>query len=220
MSLWDDSTIARFAQKAETTLAETHNLIVDRISLAIVAGTSEYAIPEYVTNIRRVTYQGKTLNFDSAKFEYDLGYTPISDPYVYFESFSSQRSIRFFPTPGSSIAQVTNDLWLRASIRAGVIVEFYRTPDFTGTSLRIPECIRRIFVKDIVLTNCYLREGKGQSLKLAKYFQDKTKIFNNFLTELVTLLNSAKKRQLIPQFSRSGRVPYPRLPANFGTKVD
>ena len=60
--LWTSSYLARITLEAEVEIAKELECIIDRYSLATEMDLSEYQLPDYVNNIRRVFWKGERLD--------------------------------------------------------------------------------------------------------------------------------------------------------------
>jgi len=163
----------RYTLKAEQSFATEFPCLIDRISLPIVAGTSLYALPDNIINIRRITYRGKKLDPIPHR---DLrecldGSTASGTPTDYVYNNVGQMTIKLFPTPIETLTGLQANLFTPAVIRVECIVEFYTTSD--GIDYRLPDYIRRRLLKASVLKQAFLAEGKGQNLKASKYWAGK-----------------------------------------------
>ena len=222
---WTDSTISRFAQDGETTIAVGNNLIIDRVSISLTASLGQYQLPNYVTNITRVTWQGYTLEPYSGKEMVWSGSYPLNvtsgQPRFYIYSDIGQRVIKLYPTPSVDLPAAVTDLWESTAIENSFIVEFYRQPDFTSSVLRLPSEIRRQFVKNFVLKDCFRQEGKGQDLKAAEYFHKATmadqRLIETYKRNLTkSIIDSMQPKPITAAYGKPAR---PQLPPQFGVTV-
>lgn len=187
-SIWTDSQISSWAQEAENQISIQLNLILDRIGLATSQGQSDFNLPSYINSIRRVTFQGFRL--DPSSFSEVV--TTISSPgavisssrpltYVY-DGFGTN-VIKLYPSVGVVTSAPTGDLFNAVGIQAGLVIEVWRTPDFTTCYNRVPDWFRRVITKAYVLQRALASEGPGQDLKGSAYFEEE---FN----ELMKILGS------------------------------
>jgi hypothetical protein len=218
--VFDDETITRFAQQGEFQFASISDCIVDRLSLDIVNGTSIYTLPDYVLNIRRITWRGKKLDPISHR-KYRQGCYPSSaqsEPTEYIYNNIGQQKIQFFPTPAETIAAATTNLY-GSSIGTSVILEFSRTPDFA--SFVIPLYFRRFLLKCYVMKMCFGIESRGQNLKSVQYFDAKwEQLVEAYETILDELYNTPRMITASVYPILRPRPPRPVLPASFGTYVE
>jgi len=246
VSIWSSDTISAFAQEAENEIVTRVNCILKRIALEIQPQTSLYFLPQDVISIRRVTWLGKKL--EPKAFRGLLKY-PIVDPagvvggfansyanaffisasdskpeagmpYCYFYSGFGENVIKIFPTPVIYLAATTVGLY-GSEIGNRCIVEYYTFPDFTTSSLRIPTYVARRMIKAFVLYKCFSMEGPGQDLIGAGR---QLKRFNGYVEDFRKInagVYIARTRTRTPNANTfPTRIARPRLPANFGTKVD
>jgi hypothetical protein len=195
--------ITRFQQAAEIKFTITRGSIIDRSSIALVAGTADYVLPDYVQNIRRVTYLGWEV-FPIAHRDLRASYlsgTQQSRPYWYVinntPTSSGQFKIKFFPVPSLSVAAISayTDLWGPGVIN-GLVIEYFRAPDFTGTKLRVPTYFMSILANMYANKRCFAIDGPGMSLKAVKFWNDKYDEMKEFFINLMDDINN-KPRNLI-----------------------
>lgn len=221
MSIFTDTQISAWAQAYEREITAEHDFIVDRISLDIVAGIGEYEIPNYVTNIRSVLYQGKELHakgFRASNITGDVpGVTSGAIPFEYVFSGKGLRVLKFYPTPNLSIPIYTSSLWTAAADFAAVIVEFYRTSVRDDVTRQLPEWLRRYILKDYVAWKAFGMDGKQQDLRAADYYSKKLESQKTYLqmikTNMFRASTDAVSVHKMPNRQRPGR---PVLPSNFG----
>jgi hypothetical protein len=212
--------ITRFQQEAETKFVLQRNCIVSRTSLALVAGTAEYVLPDYIQSIKRVTYLGWEvfpLEHRQLRAAFLSG-TQQSRPYWYIintvPTSNGAYQIKFFPVPSLSVAAISgySALW-GPSINAGLIIEYFRSPDFTSSTLRAPAYFMDKLKTMYASKRCYAIDGTGQSLKTVKFWNDKYTEMESFFDELMDDMNN-KPRNLIASDSSSrpyGYTPPPPI---------
>jgi len=221
--IFESNTITRFSQIGEDIFASQSECIIDRYSISTVSGTSIYTLPEYVTNIRRVTWKGTKLDpIPHRQFRENF---PSIDsrgrPYWYVYNNIGQNQIKLYPTPSETISQQGGDLFLPAKISAGVIVEFARVSDYT--LFTIPTFLRRRLLKAYVLKMCFAIEGPGQNIQASQYFDSKwQQLVSRYNILLFDLINKPRKLISGGQFEVISNVPHqPRLPiSRYGISVD
>lgn len=220
MPVFSNETLLRYFNQGEVELSTEKPFLVSRTALAIVSGTSEYTLPEYVVSIRRVTYKGMKLDplpqrnlrevFQSA--------TQQGRPFWYIYNNVGLNKIKLFPCPNENISAVT-DVW-DDDIQTGCIVEYYRSSD--NDTFIIPEQLRRQLLKLYVAKQCFSMEGAGQNIKMAEYFN---KRWEQQKQEFISLIDELyiKPRKLVTNEVVTSNF-YPAAPvlpiANFGTSVD
>jgi hypothetical protein len=218
--IFDDATIQRFSDQGEFKFAADTDCIIDRISLSVVAGTNQYTLPDYVLNVRRVTWRGKWMEPISHR-KFREGYFPFSaqsEPTQYIYNNIGAQKIQFFPTPSETIAAATTNLY-GSSIDTSVIVEFSRIPDYV--TFTIPTWFRRYLLKNYVLKMCFAIESKGQNLKAVNYFTEKYQALHDaYVSLLEDFINHPRNLMASSYPILRNRPASPVLPANFGTYVE
>lgn len=240
--IWTSEYLSALAIEAEIRIAEEIPCIYDRLSISIIAGIAGYQLPEYVANIIKITYQGIRLD-PISQYEYPdwihtlddsvegafeetaftdaflidgiLAGRPQGKPERYFYSTFGENKIEFNPTPNENLAVLAGDIW-NQGIADGVVVEFYRVPD--GINWKLPHYIRRRTIKSYVMWKAFAKEGDGQNLKAAKYWEVKYLQLLQRAKLIIGRIHQAETR------SRSDAVQYqkgiiarPKLPWNWNT---
>lgn len=213
--LWSTQYLSELALEAEIEIAKEVPAIIDRYSLAIEAGISEYELPDYITNITRVFWKGMRLDpvshleignwiyvwdkstfgpfaqppYQDSAFDIDniIGATPQGKPYRYFYSKLGENVIKFNPAPNESVAEF-DDLY-KVNIPNAVIIEFYRQPD--GVTWKLPKYIRRRTIKAYVMWKAYACEGDGQDLSASQYFHGRYLVNLARAKKIIGNINSA-----------------------------
>lgn len=196
--IWSEEDINRFSQEAEDTFLTMTNCVIDRLSLNITAGENNYQLPDYVVNIRRVTWKGDKI-FPLPHRQYQDGTDFIiarGKPNWYVFNNIWQQIIKFYPIPNEAVlasGEPAEKLY-STEISKRVIVEFARTSDYD--EFRIPEYLRRRLIKSYVMMKCFSMENPGQNIKVSKYFENKWKllseVYGNLMQELIS-----KPRKLV-----------------------
>lgn len=212
MSLFSVGTIQRFEREGEDLFNQEFPCILDRLALDIVEDTSEYTLPDYITEIRRVTYRGFKVDALDQRHFRDFNLTTESGrPTDYIYNNIGQLKIKLFPAPNETLATITTNLW-GSEIPNRCIIEFWRTSDYTSNT--IPEYFKEQLVSAYKFSRLYAIEGKGQNLKLAKYFNDSwlelKELYGEFLGKIATGpgrtsigLSSSDPTFLVPHLSVS-----------------
>jgi hypothetical protein len=220
--IWENAAIIRLSKRGEDAFIDMHSCIIDRLSLAINSGTSEYLLPDYILNIRRVTWKGRKITPCSHRQLRDTGYSgvQVGMPENYIYNNVSRQSIQFFPAPAESIDSASDNLY-GTEIPARVIVEFYRTSDYI--SLRVPEMFRRRLLKAYINYRAYLQEGKGTNIKASKYFKTKWELLSSIYGDLIDdIIN--RPRKLVSDSTPIIHLYTPRFPhrsfSKFGVEVE
>lgn len=219
-----DQQLSNWAQSYEKELCAKHDLIVDRISLGVTAFNNEYEIPNYVTNIRSVLWQGRELYAKGFRASVIVGDTPFqtagSVPYEYVFSGKGMRVLKFYPSPNLDVPFDAGDLWNPTADRNDVIVEFYRTPGLTP-ELQLPEWCRRYLLKDYVCLKAFKNEGPQQDLRAAAYYEGRIAAAAGYVNQLSTNMQESAVSVLFQQQFVGRRKPgKPVLPPNFGYRVN
>lgn len=225
MSAFTDAQIAKWALDYDKLICAKHDLIADRLSLAIIGGANEYEIPNYVTNIRSVLYLGKELHPKGFRASVLTGDTPFqtagSIPYEYVFSGRGQRVLKFYPTPMDTIAEYIGDLWTPAADEAAVIVEFYRTPDNAYVDKALPAWLRRYLLKDYVCMKAFGADGPTQDITASLYYQERMAGQEDYLKMIKEHMNKAQLNVLYETKMAGRRKPgRPVLPPNFGYPIN
>lgn len=224
--IFSDATIVRFAQEAENLIAKEVRCIGDRISLDIIAGVSVYTLPSYVLDIRRILWKGHRLtplNLLEREQLYSANLTvtggePQRNPEYYEYNNIKQQSVRFYPTPGTTIASTVSNLY-DIEVPNRVIVDCWRLPDFTGIIHRIPSWARRRIVKHYTNAKGFGQEGKGCDPEAAEYHMKRFETMLQRFRLVWTHHFLARQTQFAPQNVVSIGPARPVLPSNFGVIV-
>jgi len=222
MAVFTSDQINRYVLQAEQAFTNDFKCIVDRLALDIVSGTDLYVLPDYVIDIRRITYRGIKIDPISQRDvrEYLDGLNSSGTPENYVFNNVGQMTIKLFPAPTETLANSQTDLYNPEVVRVQAIVEFYAAAD--GIGYKLPAYIRRRLVKAYVLKQLFLAEGKGQNIKASKYWSQKWKYLKEkYGFQIENQLN--EPRRLLangPQYGRPYLAP-PVLPLGMrGIGVD
>lgn len=163
-------TLTRLYNKGEVTVSRDVPFLVERLTFPLVAGQGEYIIPDYVTQIRRITYLGtKVWPLGERMYRYSFqngGQSGTPFWYVYNNVLSNK--IRFYPGVPTSLSSATGNLWAEG-IPTGLIIEYFRLAN--NTTFVLPDWIRNRLLKRYVAYQSFLIEGPNQSNKFTAYFQ-------------------------------------------------
>lgn len=220
MPNFSDTQISKWANEYERELCAVNNLIVDRISLAITQGESDYTLPNYLTSIRAVLWQGKMVYPKSFGKSMATNDTPLtateSIPLEYIFSSLGAAVIKFLPFPSITIAEYVGDLFTPVADEAAVIIEFYRTPHLTDTDVRIPTWARRYLLKDYICMKAFRVDSTTQDLKASRYYEARMAENVNYVKTINQSLRGSYLNVLSehPQRGRT-RPGRPILPDNF-----
>lgn len=224
MSLWDAGTINRFMQQGEDAFASTYRCIVSRVALSVIADTADYAIPDELIDIRRITWKGKQIHPLPKRYlnEFFQGtqFIEKGEPRWFIYNGITAKTIRLFPTPNETVTAVTTGLF-DTEIKNRCIIEYFQLPDY-ATKV-IPPFFRRRLLKSFILNRCFRIEGSGQNLKNAKYhgakYEQLQGVYGTLLSELYT-----NARRLIVQSQMRFEAPFLGTPhlnySKYGFSVD
>lgn len=225
-SQFTDSQLTTWAQTYEREVCAKENLLCDRVALAITENVNEYELPNYVTNIRSVLWQGKELHAKGFRASVMTGDTPFqtsgSIPFEYVFSGKGLRVLKFLPSPNTGIAQYMGDLWTADADRYGVIVEFYRTPDYSAAPpLQLPAWNRQYTLKDYVCWKAFQMEGPQQDTRAAEYYSNRLNQGIDYMRKIVGQIHKSQVNILYDNKFEGRRKPgRPVLPPNFGFPVN
>lgn len=225
-SQFTDNQISTWAQIFEREICAKNDLIVDRISLAITVGVNEYEVPNFITNIRSVLFQGREVNAKGDTASRITGDTPFqtsgSVPFEYTFAGKGMRVLKLYPTPMVAIAFDSGDLWTATADRADCIIEFYRTPDYLSEPKKIlPDWLRQYILKDPICQKVFSMEGPQQDLRGATYYAERVKAMGDYISKIKENMFASMVRVIYtsPQMGRR-RPGRPVLPPNFGFPVN
>ena len=212
--------IHNWTREHERELCAKFDLICERISLALIKGTNEYELPNYITNIRQVLYKGRELkpkDFRAAVTMQNIPFqTAGAAPFEYIVSEKGLRVIKLLPTPNENIAEYMGDLWTPAADTVSFIIEFYRV---SSEDIRLPDFIRRYLLKNYLCSKAFSIEGKTQDLRGVNYYTNKMAEDVEYIRKIKSNMYQAVNYTLdanVNTFRKPGR---PVLPPNFGTPV-
>jgi hypothetical protein len=213
-----------YVAEAETAICADYSFIIDRYVLPIVTNEYLYELPDYVSNIRRITYRGRKLNPYSGTEQILSGSTPQrysqGEPREYIYNFLGRKTIRFFPTPAETIAG-TGDGWSGSVIREKCVVEFFRTPDTSDEYKRLPEWLRTQMCEDYAILQLAKMDNAGYDLKTIQRFSAKWNQTKENIAKIKSLLfRSSPKSFVIASELVRQRPARPQLPWNFGRIVE
>jgi hypothetical protein len=220
--LWTDNQIALWAREGEQDVSNKINLIIDRIGLATTSSQGLFTLPDYCLNISRITYRGFKLDGKNFNELVDSQSAPsgaiaYSRPLFYIYNGFGKKTIKVLPSVGETTSAPTGDLFNATQISSGLIVEFYRSPDFNSDLNRIPQPMRNILVKHYILFRALQQDGNGLDLKASDFFNQQ---YGAMLEELKKM-NNATFLARTNIANENGRNIYrgwkarPQLPPNY-----
>lgn len=222
MPAFSNVDIQRFFCEGEQLVTQEYNMLVQRMSPLIVAGTQAYTMPDFVKSIRRVTYLGTKLDPlpDRLLREAFQKGDQAGKPAWYIFDNAAATQIKFFPKPAVTIAAQTGNLFASPAINNGVIVEFFRISD--NADWILPLTLRRQLLKQYTAKRCYSIEGPSQSMKAAKYFSQRWELKKKAFFSLMDEFYNKPRRAVLSEISSRHVYPgSPMLPIDrFGIGVD
>jgi len=242
MAIWSDETVTRFTNRGEDIFLQEFPVLINRVALSIVAGTSQYTLEDSVHSIRRITWKGIKIEPTSFRKFRNLNAigTEQGRPTEYLYDNIGKQVIQFFPTPNETIASTATNLF-GAAIKTNVIIEFYTSGAVNrdtvtgddrytvGGSVRnlsgeavIPSAIRDRLLRRYANSQLYLIESRRQNLRISKYFEAGWKLWKAKYGRLLRDVIMKPRRLLandVPNLNP--RLSTPRLPIDkFGEAVD
>lgn len=224
MSVWTDEQLSRWALRTEEKFCQEYDCLIDRLPIPVQEDTSIYTLPDFVLNIRRITYRGTKLYPISHRDQRDYldGPNPSGTPTNYVYDNQGLNTIKLWPTPIEHLTpEPYIDLFNPDNIRDYCIVEFYAAAN--GIEYKLPDYIRRKYLRHGVARLAYTAEGKGQNLKAAKYYKLKEQaLLELYGDQLIDQLNQPRRLIFGSTTVQSARYlpASPVLPSNFGVGVD
>lgn len=221
-NIWDAEVINRFLETGEDTFVTTYPCLVSRVALEVTATVADYALPELLHDIRRVTWKGKKLYPLPKRLQNEIfqgtQFTQTGTPLYYLYNGITARTIRLYPTPNISLAATTSNLY-GSEIGNRCIIEYFQLSDHSAKV--IPTFFRRRLLKSYVLSKCFQIEGKGQNLKNAAYhkkkWEDLSIVYGSLMQEL---FNRARRLIVGSATTRVGTPPAPHYNyAKYGISV-
>lgn len=219
MPTWTDAYIEALTKEAERQIAIELAPFFSRETLAVTSGTPTYTLPNYLREIQSIRWKGTEihpLHQDEASrlsFKY---LTESGEPRFYLRSPEDFQIIRFMPVPNETITAAADDDVLDSTvIEDKVVISFYREPDTSGSLLSLPDFIGRRTIKNYVLMRAFAKEGKGQKLEAAAYYEEKHKAQMDSYKALRTRYWSSKKKSLQPTYGARTYSRFPQLAPDF-----
>lgn len=220
--LWTDQQIELWAQEGEEDVSNKQNLVIDRIGLSTTSQQSLFVIPDYCLNISRVAFRGFKLEGKNMNELVDSQSSPngnisYSRPLFYVYNGFGNRTLKILPATSENLAAPSGDLFNATAVGSGMIVEFYRTPDFSNDLNRIPQPMRKMLVKYYLLFRALQQDGPGLDLKSSDFFKS---LYGQTLEDLklinaATFLSRTNVMGDIPQTLFRGFKARPILPPNY-----
>lgn len=235
-TLWTNQYLSDLATDAEIHISSEVPCIYVRFPLNITQGTSIYdftstsvtPVAQNITGVIRISWNGFTvhpllpLQMRNLVVPFGPGNDTIQGrPFIYLRHGYGFNSVKFYPAPNADITYDNSDLATQDGIRNNVVVSAWRIADPTGSTYRIPDYIRELLVRYFVLSKAFAKEGKGQNLDAAKFYEVQFERTMARFKAIVNQLFTVRTKFSTPMANnRFGlKPPRPVLPPNFGELV-
>jgi len=204
--------------QGEQVISGEIDFLVDRFIIPVLAGTATYTLPDYVSNIKRVTFQGYKCDPMPQKYQSQIfqDSRQLGRPYWYVYDNIGMRKISLFPVPSYSTNTI-GDPWNGITIQKSCIVEFWRVSN--GVEFTLPRYVRKQLLRYYLAQKTYQREGRGNKLVLWKYYTARWGIEKARFADFLDSVNTRPRGIVVPQGSYGRTIPHdPMLPIDrFGT---
>lgn len=235
-TLWTTQYLSDMQTEAEIAISAEIPCIYVRFPMNITQSVQIYdftdtnvtSVEQYLTGIIRVTWKGHTVHpdFFNRMWNRIWPLTPAnsdaqsSRPFVYMRQGFGLNRIKFWPSPNLGVTYDNSNINTQDGIRNNVIVSGWRIADPTGATYRIPDYIRERLVRYYALSKAFKKEGKGQNVEAAKFYELLyTRLLEKY-KKIVMQLFSSRTACQSNQFPEVGMRPgRPVLPSNFGPIV-
>lgn len=230
--LWTTQYLTDLYSEAEVEISTQVPSIYVRFPVSLVAGQDIYDFstlpnPQRLTGIIRITWKGHALypihHQELRKlnpiFRQGVGITQ-GIPYMYVRQSYGLDGIKLFPAPADDLTYNNTNINTATGIKNNFIICGWRIAD--GVAYRIPPYLRETLIRFYVLKQAFRKEGKGQNLTAAKYYDQKYAAMMDQFKFIQNSLYSFRNHFVkdTPLFAeRGGKPPRPVLPPNFGTPV-
>jgi len=218
--VFDQSDILRFFNQGENTATTKCQFLLDRYEIPVVAGTHTYEIPDYVTSILRITYQGKKLT-PLPRRDLNGAFQPATQqgqPFWYVFNNVGLNRVRLFPTPQDNLPG-GKDPWC-TDIPTQCIIEFFRVTD--NETFILPPWTRNFLLKQYVGRGLFQIEGPGQNLKMSQFLDKQWQFWFNEFCGLIDELQANPRKLFVSDVVSGNWFPgSPMLPIDkFGISVE
>jgi len=220
MSIFSDEYLQYLLDRSEVDFSQAIPCIFYRFSLSITQGTSQYTLPTGVINILRVTWKGERVfpweHSDTRQSNWmkPQNLSSQGKPKFYLSREYGYGQIKFHPIPNETVAADDTNIY-GSDIANRVIISAYRLADPTGTTYRLPEAIRERMGKYYAMYKAYQREGKGQDLIAAAYFERKHKLALSQFRKIIMKIPAAIQLQFGPTgMHRDNKPAKPLMPSD------
>lgn len=175
---WSEGYLKQLRDDGEADIARKVCPIYARYSLPVTKGTGTYNLQSQTREIRSITWKGykvePLINQEEAiLMDQKYRVTQLGRPQFYLIGSDGLLKIRFIPLPDETIASDDTNLFDRIGISTRVIISYFRLPERDNSVFSIPDYLARNITKPYVLGKAFSREGKGQNLKAANYYNFK-----------------------------------------------
>lgn len=241
--LWTNEYLTRLESEAEAEISRELECCIDRISLSTTVGQSEYLLPDYVFNVKKVYWRGKRLEPTCTKllgdFSYDMhdygpgafSRTGFTDAFhIGFDnstnipsgsSFGGEPVFYFYYGFGENVIKLDPpaDELLNSypdGLWSGKIKDSLIVEFYRfadGTQFKLPNYLRRRTIKSYVLWKAFLRESDGQNLNASEFHHQRYLVNLTRAKRLVDGVYRAKIN-VAPAYAAEGYT-YPGRRYNF-----
>ena len=238
MSIWTDQFLNQLSLDAEAEICKRVNCLFHRFCLAVTKGVSVYTLDDSIRGILSIAWRGRRL--DAVSFEEMQYLTPataivsegagptfpslgvetsVSRPLYYVLHPTNIHDIRLYPCPDETFSASAENPYSPAANAASCIVGCWRNIDSSqiDPTAMLPTYIARRSQKTYVLWKAFEKDGPGQNLSAAKYYENKF----DFLVDRFKAINSGaflSKRYAVDAGLLTidqWRYPRPILPSQF-----
>jgi hypothetical protein len=199
--LWSNEYLARLAFDAETEIANETKCIIDRISISTALHVSEYQLPQYVFNVRKVYWKGFRLDpisgYTVPETAYDIitwksaGFNPSAFSPAFLTGYSDITSTFGAGVKGGKPIEYFyagfGENIIKINPSANEVLQRYEDGLWSnniensliiefyrfpdGENWKIPQYFRRRTIKAYVLWKAFAKEGDGQNLDASQYWE-------------------------------------------------
>lgn len=200
MPTWSDAYLNQLSNDGEIDVSSRTNCpIFYRFSLAVTSGTATYELDSFIKRIQAITWKAKKLTPVQGEElrEIDYKYRDISGEPRYYTRSETLHFIRFYPVPNETIAADDTNI-MGSDIANRVIISCYRDPDLTRSTFHLPDYVARRTVKAYCLWKAFMKEGMGQNIIAADYYQKKYLMLVQAFRDIKSRYFEYKRDQLKP----------------------
>ena len=241
--LWSNEYLSRLELEAEVEISRELQCITGRIALATMIGQSEYLLPEYIFNVKKVYWRGKRLEPICTKLLGEFGYDILE-----FEegAFLGTAFSDAFNIGRNNVTHVPSGMAIGGEpcyyfyygfgeniIRLNPPADEVLVPETNGlwaekikdtlivefyrfadgVNWKLPDYIRQRTIKHYVLWKAFLRESDGQNLNASEFHHQRYLVQLNRARKLIDGVYRAKIN-VAPAYA-SNEYNYPGRRYNF-----